>query len=185
MDKWKPRATRAFGPTFAGYFFLTMGISAMIAAFTMPWYFYDINGALLFVPTLPAAPPPHLLSPNPPFSCTVSYISGSTLATGWMEISEVRVSGYCVQVKCPTFFLLIGAVISYVGVFLFLFPAWVMASVAACRLRGVATAGVAPPLGCCAPSFPAIQGLAWYGLYAATIGAAVDCALFCGVAQGT
>ena len=49
-----------------------------------------------------------------------------------------------------------------------------MASVALCRMRGVAAAGVPPPVGCCIPSAPAIQGTAWFGLLIVAIGCAVD-----------
>ncbi len=52
-----------------------------------------------------------------------------------------------------------------------------MAIVALFRMRGVAVAGVPPPVGCCTPSAPAIQGTAWTGLIIVTIGCAIDWAL--------
>ena len=151
MDQWKPRAQRAMGPQFAGYFFLTLGISASIAAFAMPWWY---NGL------------------------TVSYggnsAGGNLLITGWGMTFELCTSNTgCDQVSSISP-LIVGAAIVYAGVILLLFPAWVMASVALCRMRGVAAAGVPPPLSCCMPSLPAIQGTAWVGLAVVTVGCAVD-----------
>ncbi len=98
---------------------------------------------------------------------------GSALVTGWGVTLEGCAAGVCTRTTYASF-LLYGAIIVYIGAIGFIFPAWVMAAVAACRLRGVAVAGVAPPVGCCTPNFPAIQGLAWYGVYVVIAGAAAD-----------
>jgi len=91
------------------------------------------------------------------------------LVSGWVTSVEFCQNKVCRTVTYDST-LNIAAGLVYAGVFAFLIPAWVMAALALCRLRGVAIAGVAPQVGCCMPSAPAIQATAWTGLIFVTVG---------------
>jgi len=76
MEKWRRRAMYSTTPQFAGYFFLTMGIAAAVAAFALPWCACGLGrGGTSPLPCAPACLN-HTPPPSPP---PTSFLQGTLL----------------------------------------------------------------------------------------------------------
>ena len=135
---WKSHAERALVSLAFGIFFTTLGLAIGVAAPAIPWV---AVGA----------------------STESAYFEGKLdLQITGLEFKYKDTLGNDASVANP--FALPGAVIAYLGLLFFIVPAWIMAAVAACRLRAVSKHGALPPSqSCCLPGLPAIQALSWVG----------------------
>jgi len=151
MEAWKPRARSAFVPIAVGVFLQSLGLVTGFAAPLIPWFSMGASGA---------------------FS---AYTGGTTSFSAGLIFTAVdftyETSFGSVTITSP---LVIGAVIAFVGLIAFVFSSLIMGYVALCRVRAVSKYGAAPPVSCCGPGMPAIQGLAWFGMIMYIIGMAID-----------
>ncbi len=143
MEGWKPRARKSWPLLATANAFLSMGMLTGIAAPLIPWGITE-NG-----------------------DYTGVSVSGS-LYYQWYNY-------YYYSSTAPERFvnplLLGGSVSIFLGI-LFCLIAWGLSLCAGARVRGVAVHGAYfGDGGCCAPSLPAIQGLAWMGFWLCTSGA--------------
>ena len=142
MEGWKPRARKSWPLLATANAFLSMGMLTGIAAPLIPWGITE-NGDYTGVSVSGSL-----------YYQFYSYYYSSTVPERFVN---------------PL--LLGGSVSIFLGI-LFCLIAWGLSLCAGARVRGVAVHGAYfGDGGCCAPSLPAIQGLAWMGFWLCTSGA--------------
>jgi hypothetical protein len=184
-EQYKARARKSWLVIYAGNAFQVLGFLSGLAAPSVPWLYggsmisygsasgggycaYAYGELLHFLLALLTSLPP----PSPHTSIDIVNALGVTFKLCAMSV--------CTTTIIPLFFLAIGAIINYIGLILFIFPAFMMSWCAARRVRILANYSAMPPVAgcCCSASLPAITALSWVGIIIQIIGAAILWSLF-------
>jgi hypothetical protein len=164
---WKDRALNSRPLFISGFVFMTFGLLFCAAAPAIPWIAGSVSASVYVSGTYVGA--------TAAWTITGLMVEISTCAeayynTGWPN-------ALCRSESFVNFFTMIGSALIYAGLALFIFPAWAMAFAATRSVMQLSSQPVMPPMGCCLPSLPAIQGCGWFGLIIVTIGGAMNWSL--------
>ena len=150
----KSRASSGWSTIFAGFVLQTFALLAGFAAPAIPWMSGSSSYSSYFG------------------SASYSYIITATTITYRSCVLGVCASATASMIGVAGIFV-VGAIINYLALILFTFPALVISAVAAKRVHGVAAHGVMPMRtnSCCAASLPAVTALSWTGFVLQLAGA--------------
>jgi hypothetical protein len=165
---WKYQAIRGRPLFLFGFGFMTFGLLFCAAAPAIPWIAgsvsVDVSDGVGNGNTGTAA-----------WTITGLMFDITTCAAAYYNTGGPN--ALCRSKSFVNVFMLGGSALIYAGLALFVFPAWAMAFAATRSVMQLSSESIMPPMGCCLPSMPAIQGCGWFGLIIVTIGGAINWSL--------